>query len=308
MIVWVIIARVTGYWGMLPLFLIALLAGLGMQRGQEGYSYLGGTTAAGITFAVMLLARLLVILALVLPSMKTINKVRQARAEAAKMPDVSMYDYRIVRTLYNEQERLTPNEPEPPPSENTDEEDEDKIDLADAVVQHSAREVKIYTEVEKKLKAMPKDKYAAWVKKLDEEEKAERLQELATVDYLLHRVNVHPDRASSVEYKQATDAATEKIAKMSPAEREAEYQRLNAAHEAEQKKEREEAQRELKELAAKRERSGEADNDRAAGNAAIAVGAFAILYLMFGGIWGWLIIASSLGLAYRTASGAVSST
>jgi hypothetical protein len=171
----------------------------------------------------------------------------------------------------------------------------------------SAREVKIYQAVETKLKAMPKDKYAAWVKRLDEEEKARRLQELAAEDYLLHNVNVNPDRASSVESDQAERAAKEKLAKMTPAEREAEYQRLNAAHEADEKKAREAAQRELAQMAAKRGKAGEAA-DRAAGNAALALGAFAVLWLMFGGVWGWLIIASSLGLAYRTASGAVSST
>jgi hypothetical protein len=113
-IVWVIIARVTGYWGMLPLFIIAILAGLGMQFGQEGYSYRGGAAAATITFVTMIVARLLVILALMLPSMKTMNKMREARAEAAKMPDLSMYDYRVVRALYIEQEKATPEEPNKP--------------------------------------------------------------------------------------------------------------------------------------------------------------------------------------------------
>ena len=57
-VVWIGIAYATGYWGMLPVLLVGLLAGLGMQRGQEGYSYLGGFAAAGITLVVMFLAGL----------------------------------------------------------------------------------------------------------------------------------------------------------------------------------------------------------------------------------------------------------
>ena len=224
------------------------------------------------------------------------------------MPDLSMYDERIVSQLYSEQIKkpttavaATPApepESEPAPSDNADEDESDapKVDK---------KEVARYKAVEAKLKAIPKPQYDAWVKKLDEEEKARRLQGLVTDDILGTIIGVNPGRASSVEYDQASKAATDKIAKMTQPQRDAEYKRLNAAHEKEMADMRAAFQKEREARAAKRGRTVEEEESTARG-AAAAIGAIVIFFLVFGSIRGAICLILALGLAYRTASGSVS--
>jgi uncharacterized membrane protein len=114
--VWVLIAWATGYWGMLPMFIVALLAGLGMQWGQEGYSYAGGFTAAAITFVVTILARIAVVIAIVVPHMITDRMQTAKQKEEQRMPDLSEYDERVVDHLLDEQRKVQKPVRRRPPS------------------------------------------------------------------------------------------------------------------------------------------------------------------------------------------------
>ena len=308
--VWVMIAYATGYWGMLPVLLVAVLAGIGMQWGQEGYSYLGGATAAGITFIVMILARLAVIVALVVPSIRAEARKLARVAEEERMPDLSQYDQRIVQELYNEEYKAQkPAAATPAPAADEDEEEDeaagDEGDEDTGLSAYEKREAQIYQAVEKKLKAMPKAQYDARVQKLDKDEQAQRLQYYVAEEIMLKQIGVHPERATSVEHDQAERGAKEKIAGMTPAQRDAEYKRLHAQHE----KDTAAAQAEFaKEQAARRAARGKAgeDADRARAHAATALGAFVIFMMVFGGIRGGILMLIALGLAYRTASGSIS--
>ena len=309
-VVWVLIAYGTGYWGMLPVFLVALLAGVGMVWGQEGYSYAGGFTAMAITFVVTILARIAVVIALVVPHMVSDQLKSAQQKEEERMPDLSQYDERVVDQLYTEQRKAqkpaagaaAAAKPAPAPAAADDEGDGDESDSESLV---DKQEVALYKAVEAKLKAMPKAQYDAMVKKYDEEEKAARLESLVTDDILKMVIGVHPSRASSVESDQAEKAAKEKISKMTPVQRDAEYKRLNAEHEKAMADARAQMKKDREARAAARGRTVEEEESTARG-AAAAIGAIVIFFLVFGSIRGAICLILALGLAYRTASGSVS--
>jgi hypothetical protein len=213
------------------------------------------------------------------------EEVRSAEEEAAlRMPDFDAYDERIVDQLYEEQLKAQKL-------------NDDDID--------EKQEAAAYQAVEKKLKAMPETQYKTMVAKFDKEEEAEQLEAYVREDLLLNVIGVHPGRASSVEWDQAERGAKEKIAKMTPAQRDAEYKRLHAKHEKENAAALAEAQREAAARRASRTQE-DVDAERATRNAAVAFGAVVIFFLIFGGIRGGILILLALGLAYRTASGSVS--
>ncbi|MEA2710998.1 MAG: hypothetical protein QOF78_3599 [Phycisphaerales bacterium] len=299
-LVWFLVAWGTGWELYILVLLVGGLAGLGMQWGQEGYSYAGGAAAAAITFVVMIIARIAVVLALIVPQMMS-ERIRVARqTEEERMPDLSEYDERIVQQLYLEQRKVQkPVAPAPAPAKSDEDEEESDEPPVDR------QEVAIYQAVEKKLKAMPKPQYDAWVKKLDAEEKADRLQHYVTDDIIKTVIGTHPSRASSVEYESAVKAATEKIAGMTQAQRDAEYTRLDAEHAKARANALAQMKKEREERAASRGRTVE-DEERAASGAAAAIGAIVIFFLVFGGFRGVIFTLLALGLAYRTASGSVS--
>jgi uncharacterized membrane protein len=320
-LVWIGIAYATGYWGMLPVLLVALLAGLGMQRGQEGYSYLGGFTAAAITFVVMFVARFAVVLAIAVPMLRAeeareiAEEQRTAEEEEAmRMPDFDAYDYRVVQSLYQAEVKAmkakAPAKPaaKPPakPNDAADAEDaEEEDDIADEMGFKEKERIAAYQAVEKKLKAMPESQYKAMVAKFEKDEEAGRLLQYVREDVIKSVIGTHPSRASSVEWDAADKAAKEKIAKMTQPQRDAEYKRLHAQHEKMTAARIEEEKR----AAAARE-AARTDDDRAAEratrNAAVALGGAIIILMVFGGIRGIILILLALGLAYRTASGSVS--
>jgi hypothetical protein len=309
-VVWVLIAYATGYWGMLPVFLVALLAGVGMVWGQEGYSYAGGFTAMAITFVVTMLARIAVVIAIVVPHMVTDRVKLAQQKEEERMPDLSQYDHRVVDQLYTEQRKAqkpaaagaaAAPKPAPTPASADEEGDGDESDSEPV----DKQEVALYKAVEAKLKAMPKTQYDAMVKKYDDEEKAARLESLVTDDILKMVIGVHPSRASSVEYAQAEKGAKDKISKMTPVQRDAEYKRLNAEHEKAMADARVQMQKDREARAAARGRTVEEDESAARG-AAAAIGAIVIFFLVFGSIRGAICLILALGLAYRTASGSIS--
>ena len=107
-----------------------------------------------------------------------------------------------------------------------------------------------------------------------------------------------------MEWDTADNAAKKKIAQMTQPQRDAEYKRLHAQHEKVTAARLEEEKR----AAAARE-AARTDDDRAAEratrNAVVAIGGIVIVFLVFGGIRGIILILLALGLAYRTASGSV---
>ena len=304
--IWFLVAWGTGYELYFLVLVVGALAGLGMAWGQEGYSNSGGVVAVAVTFVMMIIARFAVVIAIIVPHMVAQATKLATQKEEERMPDLSMYDERVVQQFYEEQRKVQkPVAAEPTPAPKSSSSDEgDESDEGEHV---DKQEVAIYKAVEKKLKAMPKAQYDALVKKYDDEEKAERLESLVTEDILKMVIGVHPDRASSVEYDQAQKGAKEKIAKMTPAERDAEYKRLNAAHEKAIAEARAEYQKERAARAAARGRTVEEEESTARG-AAVAIGAIVIFFLIFGGFWGIIFTLMALALAYRTASGSVTST
>jgi hypothetical protein len=310
-IVWFLIAYFTGYEVYYVLLLVAVLAGVGMQWGQQGYSYLGGFTAAGMTFLTMVLARLAVVVALLIPMMHRDAAKKVADREAARMPDLTMYDERVVDELYAEQIKLQPKPAKADKTASADSSDEDEDFDADADVEgdekprklspSELREIAAYQAVEKKLKAMPKPQYDAMLARLKREERDSNLEGLLTEDILLRELGYHPSRAGQVLTRQANGSAKERIAKMSEAERDATYKRLNAEAEAEHEKRMAEMRAEMK----KRHDSGE---DGMSSGAVAAVTGIVIFFLVFGGIKGAFWTCVALALAYRTASGSVTSS
>ena len=230
----------------------------------------------------MFLARLAVIVALVLPGWNEGGDFDDEDSQDSALAiDLDDYDERIVDDLYEKELRAKKVE-----------EDEETDEQAEAA----------YKAVEKKLKGMPKSEYNALVAKFDREEQAEELEMYLADEILLKEHGVNPDAASEVQSEQANKAAKERVAKMSPTQRDAEYKRLAAQEEKELAAEE---AKDKAELAAKRAR-GEDTGERAARNAAVAVVSIVVFLAIFGGFKGvfWTILA--LGLAYRTASGSIS--
>jgi hypothetical protein len=276
-IVWFLIAWGTGYEIYFVVLGIGALAGLGMQWGQEGYSYLGGFTAAAVTFVVMVLARIAVVVALLLPMMRA----EEAEEAALQMPDLEMYDERVVEKLHEDELKVMKVEPG----------DEDK-----------KQNVAAYQAVEKKLKAMPKAQYNAMVAKFDQDEREQELAGYLTEDLIKKQFNVHPDSATGQQWEMASKQAKEKMASMTQAQKDAEHKKLAAAEE----KELQEQIAKAKAERAARKARGEDDGSGAAAGAAAAIGFVFIMFLVFGGFKGFLFTLGALFLAYRSASGSVS--
>lgn len=70
-IVWFFVTWGTGYDICYVCMLIGIGAGVGMQIGQRGFSTMGGVASAGIALVVLLLGRLAVVLAILLPLLRT---------------------------------------------------------------------------------------------------------------------------------------------------------------------------------------------------------------------------------------------
>ena len=72
-IIWFLVAFFSGY----ELFFLALVvggaAGVGMQYGQQGYSTLGGITAAGVTFAMLVISKIAIFIAVLVPLMGMVS-------------------------------------------------------------------------------------------------------------------------------------------------------------------------------------------------------------------------------------------
>ena len=318
-VVWIGIAYATGYWGMLPVLLVGLLAGLGMQRGQEGYSYLGGFAAAGITLVIMFVARFAVVVAIAVPMMERAERAEAAaearteeEKEAMRMPDFDAYDDRVVDHLFRAeikaQKANAPAKAAAAPAAKKPADADADADEEEGDAEFEAMErqrIAAYQAVEKKLKAMPETEYKAMVAKFDKQEEASRLHAWVREEIMTTVIGVHPGRASSVEWDQAEKATKDKIAKWTPAERDAEYKRLHAQHE---KKTAARIEAEKQAAAAREAARTDVDraNERATRNAVFVVGGMLILFLVFGGFWGIVLMLSALGLAYRTASGTVS--
>ena len=266
--VWFLVAWGTGYELYFIALLVGILAGIGMQWGQQGYSYLGGFAAAGVTFVVMIMAKVAVVAAVLLPIM---------RAEDSAGGD-GEFDERVVEVLAEEHLKSR------------------NIDPDDATLdQHEAA----LSAAGKKLKKMPKQEYQALLEKVQDQEMQEELVEYVADDVLKNTMRVDPDEASDGQREVAEKQAQKKVAAMTPAQRVAEHKRLEALAEAQAAKELEEME---KALADEDDAGGDKPNRSA--SAARAIGLVVILLLLFG----WKSVIFMLGalfIAYRTAAGSV---
>ena len=179
---------------------IGALAGAGMQMGQEGYSTLGGITAAGITLVVMIVAKIAVVVAIILPIIG---------AESSLNED---YDERVVDMLV-EQELKSKNID---PDDYSDEQYTAALKAAD-----------------KKLAAMPKSEYEALVKQADAKDSDDELIMYVSDDILKNTMKIDPENSNEVQDAAAHKQAEAKVAKMNSTEKAAELKRLQAIEEAE---------------------------------------------------------------------------
>jgi hypothetical protein len=295
--IWFLIAYFTGYELYFVVLLVGGLAGAGMAWGQQGYSYVGGFTAAGVTFITMIVARIAVVMALILPMMRD----EVAYDAALEKPDLSMYDERVVDQMV--QQEMKTAKPIPLPEKYAKKKKKSSEDEEDeGPSQEDLKEVAAYQAVEKKLKAMPKKDYDAMVLKLEQEEQRAELQTMLWEEILKKEFQVNPDHAGSVQSEAAHKTAKERVAAMSQAQRDAEYKRLTAEEAKESARELEQAKAE----SAARKAKGLDKNDGVSKGAVAAFGAVVIFFLVFGGISGAFWTICALGLAYRTASGSVS--
>jgi len=69
-LIWFLVTWLSGWDIYLVCMIIGVFAGLGMQIGQKGFSTAGGWAAAGVTLLVLLMARLAVVIAVLVPMIK----------------------------------------------------------------------------------------------------------------------------------------------------------------------------------------------------------------------------------------------
>lgn len=245
---------------------VGALAGAGMQMGQEGYSTLGGITAAAITFVVMIVAKIAVVLAVVLPMF------------GAESDLAEKYDERVVDMVIEQELAAKGGDVE---------------DYSDE--QYEA----VLKSTKKKLASMPKSEYDALLAKAEAKEADDEL--LAYVhDDMLRAMNVDPEDPSEAQDAIAEKQAQAKIAKMSASEKKAELKRLQDLEEAEFQKALADAKAEADKLPASERRSG-GGGSAVAG----AVGFIMILLIVFGWKSA-IFMLGALFVAYRTAAGSVS--
>ncbi len=267
-LVWFLIAWGTGYELYFIALLVGILAGLGMQWGHQGYSYGGGFAASGITFVVMILAKVAVVFAVLLPLM---------RAEGDALGEDGEYDERVVDMLVEDYLK----------SKGTNSEDA-------TIAQHEAA----YKSASKQLKAMSKPQYQEALKRAEDLEKREELVEYVADDVLKNTMKVDPENANDTQMKLAEKQARTKVDAMTPQQRTAELKRLEGAASAEMKAK-------LAELEKNGAKGGGESDSSDAGGTAGAVGFVVLLLLLFG--WkSALFMIGALVIAFRTAAGSTS--
>jgi hypothetical protein len=123
-IVWFLVAYLADLDVYYLVLLVGAAAGVGMQIGQKGYSHLGGFTAAGITFATMLIARFAVVLAILMPNLKEAamadeeETTAEERVETKGSKDMLLeHAARLAESAAEKRAAQQKNAPPPPPPE-----------------------------------------------------------------------------------------------------------------------------------------------------------------------------------------------
>ena len=192
-IIWYVIAMTTGYQVGYVALLVGILAGLGMQIGQKGYSSLGGVSAAGVSALAIILANLGIVMTIMGDDFSD-----------------SEYDDRVVEMLVEEHLRGKGLDPE---TSSLDEDEE------------------AYEAVEKKLKKTSEAEMKALTAKAELKEQKDLLEYYVAYD-IMKRMNIDPDNANETQEMMALKQAKQRVDPMTPQQVEAEKKRLIALYPA----------------------------------------------------------------------------
>ena len=280
-LVWFGVAMATGYEFYFLALIVGAAAGAGMQIGQQGYSTIGGFIAGGMTFVGVLLAKLAIVAAVLMPM---VNRSSRAGKIVEGDPAVS---HAIVEEL--EQQTYK----------------EMKIDPEDATEEQME---KVEKRALAKAERLTPAERNALIKRVKEREAREELEELYTYEYAQSK-NIDLDEANEKVSGQVEAEVKQKLDAMTPAQRDAELKRLRAKADAEEKeamkKFEEEAEAEKSKPGAAAAAPDNDDADDAGLSTGAKVGLGVLLIGVLFGIKGLFFTIGGMLLAYRTAAGAV---
>jgi hypothetical protein len=176
--------------------LIGVGAGVGMQIGQKGYSTLGGVAAAGITLVTLILVRVAIVVAIVLPALKEVD---------GEDDGADQFDSRVVALVTEESLKAAGfNEPE-------------KAGITQYEAAHEAAVAK--------LKGMSQSEIDALTAKAVEKEEISQLASMIAED----KAGNASDLAA---YMRIHNEAKAQVVAMTPDQRKVEMKRLEAKAEA----------------------------------------------------------------------------
>lgn len=270
-LVWFLVAYFTGYELYFLAMVVGVCCGLGMQIGQRGYSTLGGVVSAFMTFLSVLLAKVAVVAAVLLP------------VATGSSNEIFGVDLRLIPSMTDEELRAMGIDP--------DEATEDQIEMAG-------------DRAEKKIKAMSPAEREAKIAAIEDAETVETLVEYMTEEVLAEKKIEYED-ATEEQTTAAETEAKKRVEAIPREKRKTELARLEKASEERMQA----AMAKAKAEAEARKARGEADPDDLAGgglSTGAKVGLFALFFSIFFGWKSLLFTILAMGLAYRTASGAVS--
>jgi len=255
--------------------LIGLGAGLGMQIGQKGYSKLGGALAAGITCVTLIVVRVLVIVAVLMPV------IRKAATLASDLDDEGgpHRNPAIARMLADQELASQGANP-------------DAIGADEASLKRYIAALKRAGE---RVKKMSDSEYEAALVKAQQKEVRDELI-AGQLDTQLRKMGVNPD-FQKVEHDTIVKARKQLAAQvdaMTPDQQKAQLKKVNAEFEAKMQKE----------LAELREKAAKPSDSSDSGSGIGSSAPLGVLLLLFG-ILPLLFMLLAMAAAYQTAAGTV---
>jgi hypothetical protein len=277
--------------------LVGVAAGFGMQVGQKGYSSLGGWAAAGMTFIVLVVARVGVVIAVLIPlAVKQVRAaaVVQKATAAAATQKAAQRDPRIAYMMAREDL-----------AKRGIDLDSDDLDAKTLAQVEDAQK-----RADDRLKKMSDKDYKAMLPKLEDDEIRARFIS-HQMDSELRSMGLNPDfqRIEPHNYKIARENIKKRVDAMTPAQRKAELKKLDdrALAELQEMMAHSTAVPLASELEGKSDKNTTADSDSANDSSSSKHGTgFVFGFLLVFAIIPLIFMLLSMAAAYRTAAGSVS--
>ena len=281
---WIVVAYASDRDFYILELVVGFAAGLGMQVGQKGYSTTGGLLAAGSTFVMLIVMRILLVVTLLIPMLKAETHAKATEAaKTAQEQEIEDRDPRVAAMLARQDLAAQKIE--------TDEDDEAVDEKSFAKVEAA------HKRAEEKLRKMSQPEYLALLPKVEQEEI--RLSLIGRqIDPEIRAMGYNPDfqRIEPHKWKEARERVTKRVEALTPQQQKAELKKID-----------EQMVKDWQDTIARAKAAGKvpAGADDSDSGTSSTFGFVVILLLIFA-LKPLFFAILAMGAAYRTAAGSVS--